>query len=87
MAHAPLQGAEGRGRRPFFPLRAGRGITMEGQSGALRRGMDMRSVDMKTALESSRSFHNGVHTTSVQNLSLTYYTHNLLTVSKGLFCV
>jgi hypothetical protein len=29
----------------------------------------------------------GVHTTSVQNLSLTYYTHNSLAVSEGLFCV
>jgi hypothetical protein len=57
MAHAPWQGAEGRDRRPFFPLRAGRGITMEDQSGALRRGMDMRSVDMKTALEPARSYH------------------------------
>jgi hypothetical protein len=29
----------------------------------------------------------GVHTTSVQNLSLTYYTHNSLAVSEDLFCV
>ena len=29
----------------------------------------------------------GVHTTFVQNLSVTYYTHNSLAVSEGLFCV
>jgi hypothetical protein len=29
----------------------------------------------------------GLHTTFVQKLSLTYYTHNLMVVRYGLFCV